>query len=85
MGNIFVSLYIAFSKYFIPQGIVGLKFIASEYSDIFDGVFNESRESKIMSWTGDWIFTIGIFGISSLSIFFLKLEIGSIQVFNIIS
>ena len=74
VGNIFVSIYIAFSKYLIPQGIVGLKYISSEYTHIFNGVFIESNESKIMSWNGDWIFTLGIFGISSLSIFFIKIK-----------
>ena len=74
VGNIIVSIYIAFSKYLIPQGILGLKYIASEYTNIFDGAFIESNESKIMSWTGDWIFTLGIFGISSLLIFFMKIR-----------
>ncbi len=74
VGNIIVSIYIAFSKYLIPQGILGLKYVASEYTDIFNGVFIESNESKIMSWTGDWIFTLGIFGISSLLIFFIKIR-----------
>ncbi len=74
IGSIFLTIYIAFTNYLIPQGILGLYSAINEYSSSFGGIFKESFSGRLMTWIGDWIYTLGIFGLSSLSIFYIKIK-----------
>lgn len=74
IGNIVLTIYIAFKNYLIPQGILGLTSAFNEHSYSFGGIFKESFNARLMTWIGDWIYTLGIFGLSSLSIFFIKIK-----------
>ena len=67
IADIIYPLQISINNFFFPQGFSGLLF--KEGNVNFQSIF-ENYNSTIMSWLSSWIFSLGIFGIISLSTIF---------------
>ncbi|MDB3996993.1 hypothetical protein N9458_03095 [Gammaproteobacteria bacterium] len=77
LAHIVFSIYGSFSNFLLPNGIDTFSetriLLEPEFNDYF---WYSMNTDKIMSWYGDWLFTLGIFGFLSLFLLLRPIILG---------
>lgn len=73
VAHIILSIHAAIQNFFIPLGFDTFSEIRLEIQNFYNGFFWQATGTdKIMSWFGEWIYTLGIFGILGLLLIYIN-------------
>jgi len=72
-AHVILSIHAALQNFFIPLGFDTFSEIRLEVQRFYNGFFWQATGTdKIMSWFGEWIYTLGIFGVFGLVLFYVN-------------
>ncbi|WP_354689770.1 hypothetical protein [Lentibacter algarum] len=72
-AHVILPIHAAIQNFFLPLGFDTFSETRLEIQSFYNGFFwQDMNTDKIMSWMGDWIYTLGIFGILGLVLIFVN-------------
>lgn len=75
VAHVVLPIHAAIQNYLLPMGFDTFSEIRLQIQTFYNGLFWQATGTdKIMSWFGEWIYTLGAFGAISLSLLYLNLS-----------